>query len=65
VSQKFDLLLDKLVSTAEALGVAENARHQAEAREQTMKIRLAEREAEIVKLKAELAAIQENHNAHT
>jgi hypothetical protein len=61
VSEKFDLLLDKLVSTAEALGVAENARHQAEAREQAMKIRLGEREAEIVKLKAAMAAIQENN----
>lgn len=53
---KLDALLDKLVNTAEALGVAENARRQAEAREQTMKYKLAEREAEIAKLKAQLEA---------
>lgn len=58
MSDEFDALLEKLCATAEELGVAQNARRQAEAREQTMKYKLDEREADIVKLRAELAATE-------
>ena len=54
---KFDQLLDKLISTAEQLGVVQNALNQTVIREHTMKHRLEDALAENTKLKARMEAM--------